>query len=138
MLERFQMEDSKPAYTPLPEGLKLISQTDSPAVDSTSYCELVGCLLYYTITRADLQFAIGLVSRFMVNPQKMHLDACLHILRYVKHTINYGIYIKKDPTTICKVILTLTGEPARILAVVLEDTCLPWLAVQFLGLANAN
>ncbi|KAG0595183.1 hypothetical protein M758_UG146800, partial [Ceratodon purpureus] len=91
MLKKFNIESCKLAYTPLPSGLHLTSETQTPEVDSTMYCEIVRSLLYYTITWTYLQFAIGLVSRFMVQPQQAHLDACMHILRYVKHTLNYGI-----------------------------------------------
>ena len=96
MLQHFHMENCKPAHILLPEGFHLVSETDTPKVDPTCYCEIVGSLLYYAITCTDLQFAIGLVSRFMVRPQQAHLDACLHILRYVSKTLDFGILYKAD------------------------------------------
>jgi hypothetical protein len=45
-----------------------------------------------TITRPDLSYAVGVVSQFMQTPQKPHLDAVRRILRYIKHTLQYGIF----------------------------------------------
>ncbi|XP_039841908.1 secreted RxLR effector protein 161-like [Panicum virgatum] len=38
---------------------------------------------------------VGVVSRYMSNPKEPHLDAVMHILKYVKGTINFGILYKK-------------------------------------------
>jgi hypothetical protein len=94
MLQEFNMTDQKPTQIPLPEGFKLQADMDSPYISIDLYCRLVGKLLYYTITRADLQFAVSTVSRFMSEFQQAHLDAALHILRYVKATVDYGILYK--------------------------------------------
>ena len=45
-----------------------------------------------TITRPNLSYAIGLVSQFMQAPRKPHLDAARCILRYVKSTLQYGLF----------------------------------------------
>ncbi|XP_068311012.1 secreted RxLR effector protein 161-like [Pyrus communis] len=38
---------------------------------------------------------IGVMSRYMQNPKKPHLEAVRRILRYVKSTIDYGLLYKK-------------------------------------------
>ena len=38
---------------------------------------------------------VGVVSRYMSNPKKPHLDVVRRILRYVKGTINFDILYKK-------------------------------------------
>jgi hypothetical protein len=45
-----------------------------------------------TITRLDLSYAVGVVSQFMQTPRKPHLDVVRCILRYIKHTLYYGIF----------------------------------------------
>jgi len=45
-----------------------------------------------TITRPDLSYAVGVVSQFMQTPRKPHLDAVRCILRYIKHTLQCGIF----------------------------------------------
>ncbi|KAE8736454.1 PLAC8 family protein [Hibiscus syriacus] len=40
-------------------------------------------------------FLFGVMSRYMQNPKKPHLEAVRRILRYVKNTIDYGLLYKK-------------------------------------------
>ena len=61
----------------------------------TMYRQLVGSLIYLTLTRPDISYVVGVISRYMSNPKKSHLDAVRRILRYVKRTINFGILYKK-------------------------------------------
>ncbi len=60
--------------------------------DTTMYRRIVGNLICMTITRSDLSYAVGMVSQFMQTPQKPHLDAVRRILRYIKHTLQCGIF----------------------------------------------
>ena len=55
-----------------------------PISDSTRYCQLVGSLIYLTVTRPDISHAMGMVSKFMDAPRFVHYAAVLRILRYVK------------------------------------------------------
>jgi len=45
-----------------------------------------------TITRPNLSYAVGAVSQFMQTPRKPHLDAVRRIVRYIKHTLQCGIF----------------------------------------------
>jgi len=60
--------------------------------DTTMYRHIVGSLIYMTITRPNLSYAVGVVSQFMQTPQKPHLDAMRCILKYIKHTLQCGIF----------------------------------------------
>jgi hypothetical protein len=51
------------------------------------YICIVGNLIYVTITRLDLSYAIEMVSQFMQTLQKPHLDVVRCILRYIKHIL---------------------------------------------------
>ena len=62
------------------------------------YQQLVGSLIYLTLTRPNISYAIGMASRYMQNPRKSHLEAVRRILRYVKGTIDYGLLYKKGET----------------------------------------
>ena len=59
------------------------------------YRQLVGSLIYLTLSRPYISYPVGVVSRYMSNPKEPHLDAVMHILRYVKGTINFGILYKE-------------------------------------------
>ncbi|KAF7834575.1 Retrovirus-related Pol polyprotein from transposon RE1 [Senna tora] len=64
--------------------------------DVTMYRKLVGSLIYLTSTRPDISYAVGVMSRYMQNPKKPHLEAVRRVLRYVKNILGYGILYKKD------------------------------------------
>ena len=43
--------------------------------DPTLYCKLIGYLMYLTITRPDVIYAINILSQFVARHRKPHLDA---------------------------------------------------------------
>jgi hypothetical protein len=61
-------------------------------VDATAYQSIVGSLSYLVITRPDLAFDVGYVSRFLQKPWEGHLAVVKRILRYVAGTSNWGLW----------------------------------------------
>lgn len=57
---------------PLPVEIVLEANTNTPHVDSSKYCHLVGKLIFLCHTRLDILYAVGLLSRFMHKPQMAH------------------------------------------------------------------
>jgi hypothetical protein len=56
------------------------------------YLGLLGSLMYGMLgTRPDLAFAVGVGSRFSSNPGIEHWNALMHVLRYIKGTLDLGI-----------------------------------------------
>ena len=49
-------------------NLKLMSNEGDFVDDPDTYRRLVGKLIYLTITRPDISYAVGIVSQFMTNP----------------------------------------------------------------------
>ncbi|MCO5563234.1 hypothetical protein L7F22_016871 [Adiantum nelumboides] len=95
MLEKYKMTACKPIDTPLDQNVKLVD--DGHYIDDvTMYRKMVVSLIYLTITRPDLSYAVGVVSQFMQKPCKSHLDAVRQIMRYVKATVNYGMFYEKN------------------------------------------
>ncbi len=72
--------------------MKLRADEGDLVEDTTMYRRIVGSLIYMTITRPDLSYAVGVVSQSMQTPRKSHLDAMRRILRYIKHTLQCGIF----------------------------------------------
>jgi len=72
--------------------VKLSADERDLVEDTTMYRRIVGSLIYMTIMRPDLSYAVGVVSQFMQTPRKPHLDAVRRILRYIKHTLQCGIF----------------------------------------------
>jgi len=89
------MLDCKPISTPMDPNVRLQEDEGNDLEDMTMYRQLVGSLIYLTLTRPDISYPVGVVSRYMSKPKKPHLDAVKRILRYVKGTINFGIMYKK-------------------------------------------
>jgi hypothetical protein len=92
------MTDCKSALTPFLSGVELEYGGETPLVDITLYKQLVGSLLYFTQSRLDLSYAVGVVSRFMQEPHELHWKAAKRILRYIQGTINFGIHYAEYST----------------------------------------
>ncbi|XP_074362729.1 secreted RxLR effector protein 161-like [Apium graveolens] len=65
-------------------------------VDATMYRSLVGGLRYLVNPRPDIEFSVGMVSRYMERPTTLHLSAVKRILRYIKGTLQYGLTYARD------------------------------------------
>jgi hypothetical protein len=96
MLKRFQMEDSKPVGTPMVTGCKLRKDDDSPDVDQSSYRSMIGSLLYITASCPDIMHVVGMVGRYQTAPKQSHLQVVKRIFRYLKETMNYGLWYPKN------------------------------------------
>ncbi|XP_040862146.1 secreted RxLR effector protein 161-like [Glycine max] len=95
LLKKFNMQQSNPVGTPTEVGLVLEKETDEELVDLTHYRKIVGCLRYLCNTRPDLNFSVGLISRFMQEPRQSHLLAAKRIMSYVQGTTNFRILFPK-------------------------------------------
>ncbi|KAL0334022.1 UNVERIFIED_CONTAM: Retrovirus-related Pol polyprotein from transposon RE1 [Sesamum angustifolium] len=93
----------KPTHTPLSLGLKLSSQNSPPLLDLEPYRRLVGRLLYLGFTRPDISFGAQQLSQFVHRPCQTHLDAALHLVRYLKGNPDQGLFFP------CSNPLTLTA-----------------------------
>jgi len=91
-LAKYGMTGCKPISIPLEQNVKLSADEGDLVEDTTMYKRIVGSLIYMTITRPDLSYVVGVLSQFMQTPRKPHLDAMRHILRYIKHTLQCGIF----------------------------------------------
>lgn len=91
LLADFGMADCRPVATPMIEKLRLDPDMAAPPVDSTTYQQMVGKLIFLTHTRPDIAFAVGIVSRFMSHPQEPHMQAVKHIYRYLKGSTDLAL-----------------------------------------------
>uniref|UniRef100_A0A2N9I0E0 Reverse transcriptase Ty1/copia-type domain-containing protein n=1 Tax=Fagus sylvatica TaxID=28930 RepID=A0A2N9I0E0_FAGSY len=73
-------------------NVKLNATDGKPLPDATLYRQLVGSLIYLTITRPDLAYAVYLVSQFMSAPHSIHYVAVLRIFRYIKGMLFHGLH----------------------------------------------
>lgn len=71
----------KPALLPMDPKAKLSSFEGELLEDASLYHRLVGRLLYLTISRPNITFAIHKLSQFVSQPRQPHLDAVHYLLR---------------------------------------------------------
>jgi hypothetical protein len=64
-LTKYGMTSCKPISIPLEQNVKLSADEGDLVKDTTMYRHIVGSLIYMTITRPDLSYAVGVVSQFM-------------------------------------------------------------------------
>ena len=73
--------------TPIEYNCRLNSHDDEPLSDATFYRQLIRSLIYLTVTRPDISYAVHVVSQFMTAPRSPHYATVLGILRYLKGII---------------------------------------------------
>jgi hypothetical protein len=79
------LQDSTPLDTPMELNLKLRKEEGDLLSDPVSYRTLVGSLVYLTITRPDISYAVQQVSQFMASPRHLHMAAVRRIISSTNH-----------------------------------------------------
>jgi hypothetical protein len=103
VLARYQLDNIIPRNTPLPVGL-LLDNEMSPKTDSEKkemkdkpYRSLLGSVMWGQLaTRPDLSFSVSLLARFQSNPGLSHWSALLHVIGYIKNTIDHGLTYSRN------------------------------------------
>ncbi|GJY10268.1 retrovirus-related pol polyprotein from transposon TNT 1-94 [Tanacetum coccineum] len=96
LLMKFGMDSCDPVDTPMVDRLTLDEDPLGTPVDQTRFCNMVGSLMYLTASRPDLVFAVCMCARYQASPTKKHLEALKRVFRYLKGTINWGLWYPKD------------------------------------------
>ncbi|GJQ92795.1 retrovirus-related pol polyprotein from transposon TNT 1-94 [Tanacetum coccineum] len=65
-------------------------------VDQMKYHSMVGALMYLTASRPDIVHATCYCARYQAKPTEKHLTAVKRIFRYLKDSINMGLWYPKD------------------------------------------
>ncbi|GJX56489.1 hypothetical protein Tco_0286386 [Tanacetum coccineum] len=90
------MDSCDPVDTPMVDRLKLDEDPLGIPVDQTRFRSMVGSLMYLTASRLDLVFAVCMCARYQASPTKKHLEALKRVFRYLRGTINWGLWYPKD------------------------------------------
>ncbi|RVW28606.1 Retrovirus-related Pol polyprotein from transposon RE1 [Vitis vinifera] len=95
LLKMFNMEEGKTMKTPMSSSIKLDKDEKGKSVNSTMYRDMIVSLLYLTASRPDIMYSICLCARFQSCPKESHLSAIKRILRYLKGTMDIGLWYPK-------------------------------------------
>mgnify|MGYP007014633066 CR=1 FL=1 len=101
MLQIIKMGNSKLTRTPLAMSIWMTekespsSEVEREQMKGIPYPSTIGGLMYAMVaTRLDLAYIVGVVSWYMVNPKKRHLEVVKHIWRYLcgppEMSLTYG------------------------------------------------
>ena len=96
IFEEFDMQTCTPVVVPMADGLNLGPEHDSPQVDAQRFQRLVGMLIYLVNTRPEILFVTGVVRWFMHDPRVPHMEATTQVLRYIRGTLDFGIFYRKN------------------------------------------
>ncbi|XP_039162774.1 uncharacterized mitochondrial protein AtMg00810-like [Eucalyptus grandis] len=93
----------RPAVIPIEQNVRLTTadhaggtfQDDPILQDPTGYQKLVGKLIYLTMTRPDISYAVQNLSQFMHKPKESHMNAALKVVKYLKGCPGLGIFLSR-------------------------------------------
>ncbi|GKA18955.1 hypothetical protein Tco_0698870 [Tanacetum coccineum] len=90
------MESCDPVDTSMVEKSKLDEDPQGKAVDPTHYRGMVGTFLYLTSSRPDLVYDVCMCAWYQARPTKKYLHPIKRIFRYLRGTVNRGLWYSKD------------------------------------------
>nr|GEZ07304.1 ribonuclease H-like domain-containing protein [Tanacetum cinerariifolium] len=81
--------------TPMATKPKLDAELSGNPVDQSDYRSKIGSLMYLTSSRPDIVQAVCFYARYQSRPTEKHLKEVKMIFRYLKGTINMGLWYPK-------------------------------------------
>ena len=73
------------------------TDSEKKEMDDKPYRSVLGSVMWGQLaTRPDLSFSVSLLARFQANPGIEHWRALLHVIGYIKNTIDYGLIYSRD------------------------------------------
>ena len=95
-MKKFGLEFASSVRTPMSPNVKHTIDLLGKSVDSSLYRSMIGSLLYLTASKPDISYSVGVCARYQVNPKESHMIALKRIIKYVKTTVDFGVWYSKD------------------------------------------
>ncbi|GJV09907.1 retrovirus-related pol polyprotein from transposon TNT 1-94 [Tanacetum coccineum] len=95
ILKKHGMEKGQSIGTPMATKPKLDADLSGEPVDQTNYRSKIRSLMYLTSSRPDIVQAVCYCARYQARPTKKHLKEVKRIFRYLRGTINMGLWYPK-------------------------------------------
>jgi hypothetical protein len=96
LVKKFGLDDCKTSKTPMTIDANLGVDEGRRSTDIYQYRAMIDSLLYLTASRPDIMFSVCLCAMYQANPKESHLVALKRILRYVKGTLNLGLWYDRQ------------------------------------------
>nr|GEU58821.1 hypothetical protein [Tanacetum cinerariifolium] len=95
ILHKHSMEKGQSIGIPMAMKPKLDADLSGNPVDQTDYRSKIGSLMYLTSSRPDIVQAVCYCARYQSRPTKKFLKEVKRIFRYLRGTINMGLWYPK-------------------------------------------
>ncbi|KAJ9556386.1 hypothetical protein OSB04_011000 [Centaurea solstitialis] len=100
ILKKINYSDCSPVSTPMDPSVKLMPNKGM-AISQLEYSQAIGWLMYaMTSTRPDIAYAVGRLGRYTSNPSTQHWQAIQRVFKYLKGTMDYGLYYLGYPSVL--------------------------------------
>ena len=96
ILEETGMKDCNLVHVPMDISLKLSKSVEEEAVEEQEFRRSIVCLRYLLHTRPDLSYSVGVLSRYMHEPQRSHSAAVKQVLHYLQGTLTHGLTFRRE------------------------------------------
>nr|GEZ24702.1 ribonuclease H-like domain-containing protein [Tanacetum cinerariifolium] len=96
ILKKHGMEKGQIIGTPMTTKPKLDADLSGNPVDQTDYRSKIRSLMYLTSSRPDIVQAVCYCARYQSRPTKKHFKEVKKIFRYLRGTIDMGLWYPKD------------------------------------------
>nr|GEW38858.1 hypothetical protein [Tanacetum cinerariifolium] len=96
ILRKFGLTKGKSTSTPIDTEKPLLKDPDGEDVDVHTYRSMIGSLMYLTLSRPYIMFAVCVCAHFQVTPKALHLYAINRIFIYLKGKPHLGLWYPKD------------------------------------------
>nr|GEU31084.1 hypothetical protein [Tanacetum cinerariifolium] len=96
ILKKHGMEKGQSIGTPMATKPKLDADLSGTLVDQNDYRNKIGSLMYLTSSRPDIVQAVCNCARYQARPTEKHLKEVKRVFRYLRGTINMGLWYPKD------------------------------------------
>ncbi|GJV27555.1 retrovirus-related pol polyprotein from transposon TNT 1-94 [Tanacetum coccineum] len=96
ILNKHGMDRCDSLGTPIATKPKMDANLSGKPVDQTRYLSMIGSFMYSTSSRPDIMQAVCYCARYQARPTEKHLKDVKKIFRYLKGTIDMGLWYPKD------------------------------------------
>ena len=96
LLEETGMMGCKPASSPMEQNVDWWDNATALLEDAGLYRRLVGKLIFLTVTRPDISYAVSVLSQFMQAPRSIHLEGVYRLLAYLKRAPRKGLLYRRQ------------------------------------------
>ena len=100
LVKKFGLESASFVRTPISPNVKLTIDLLGKSVNPSLYRSMIGSLLYFTTSKLDISYSVGVCARYQTNPKESHMTALKRIIKYVKTTTEFGVWYSKDTSDV--------------------------------------